>query len=175
MLRIIEMDNTEQDVIVNEIAPASKPALSLVPPEVSKLIETPVKSMTDMQEKVRAMIEKTLAETRLNYAKVKSAADETNSALETSFAAAKSGAAEINVKVLESLRASADANFDFVKSVLSVKTVADYVALHSEFARKQIESLTAGTKELTELASKIATDTVEPIKAQVSKSFKIVA
>ena len=63
-----------------------------------------------MQEKVRAMLEKGLIETRATYSKAKTAADEASNAVETSFANAKSGIAEINVKALEALRASAEAN-----------------------------------------------------------------
>ena len=137
------------------------------------MFEAPAKTMTEMQDKMRALIEKGLSETQGAYAKAKSAADEANGALEASFVTAKTGAAEINVKVLEAFRASADANFDFVKSVLGVKSIADYVTLHGEFARKQIETLTGRTKELTALAQKVATESAEPIKTQVAKTFKI--
>ena len=155
-------------VVESAAAPAR-----VVPHEVAKMFEAPAKTMTEMQDKVRAMIEKGLSETRGAYAKAKSAADEANGALEASFVTAKTGAAEINVKVLEAFQASADANFDFVKSVLGVKSIADYVTLHGEFARKQIETLTGRTKELTALAQKVATESAEPIKTQVAKTFKI--
>jgi phasin len=151
---------------------AAAPA-RVVPPEVAKMFEAPAKSMTEMQEKMRSMIEKGIVETRGAYTKARSAADETNSALEASFVTAKTGAVEINAKVLEALRASADANFDFVKSILGVKSIAAYVTLHSEFARKQIETLTGQTKEIAALAQKVATESAEPIKTQVAKTFKI--
>jgi hypothetical protein len=112
--------------VVESAAPATA---RVIPPEAGKMFEAPVKSMTEMQEKMRAMIEKGIAETRGAYTKAKSAADETNSALEASFVTAKTGAVEINAKVLEALRVSADANFDFVKSILGVKSIADYVTL----------------------------------------------
>ena len=37
---------------------------------------------------------------------------------------------------------------------------------------KQFETLTAQAKELAELGQKVATETVEPIKASASKLFK---
>ena len=159
-------------VAESAVAAAAAPA-RVVPHEVARMFEAPAKTMTEMQDKMRAMIEKGLSETRGAYAKAKSAADEANDALEASFVTAKTGAAEINVKVLEAFRASAEANFDFVKSVLGVKSIADYVTLHGEFARKQIETLTGRTKELTALAQKVATESAEPIKTQVAKTFKI--
>ena len=141
--------------------------------EVAKIFEAPVASLTDIQEKVRTVIDKGLSETRANYAKAKSAADEAASAIEASYTSAKSGVVEINVKALEALRASADANFDFVKSIFGAKTMSEYVTLHTEFARKQVELLTGQTKELSALAQKVASESAETIKAQVAKTFKI--
>ena len=164
---------TSAPVSAAVVESAAAATTRVVPPEVAKLFEAPVKSMTEMQEKMRAMIEKGIAETRGAYTKARGAADETNSALEASFVTAKTGVVEINAKVLEALRAGADANFDFVKSILGVKSIADYVTLHSEFARKQIETLTGQTKEIAALAQKVATETAEPIKTQVAKTFKI--
>ncbi len=137
------------------------------------MFEAPVKSMTEMQEKMREMMEKGISETHANFTKAKTAADEANGALEASFTSAKTGVAEINGKAFDALRASVESNFDFVKSVLGVKSVADYVTLHSEFARKQIETLTGQTKELAALAQKVATESAEPIKTQVAKTFKM--
>jgi phasin len=166
----VETSATVSTAVVESAAAATA---RVVPPEVAKMFETPAKSMTAMQEKMRSMIEKGIVETRGAYTKARSAADETNSALEASFVTAKTGAVEINAKVLEALRASADANFDFVKSILGVKSIADYVTLHSEFARKQIETLTGQTKDIAALAQKVATESAEPIKTQVAKTFKI--
>ena len=158
------------------VAPAPVPAAVVEAPkpfaDAAKLFEAPAASITEMHGKVRSMIEKGLAESRTGYAKVKSAADETAVAVEASFATAKTGVLEINAKAFEALRASAEANFDFAKSAIAAKSVSDLVALQSEFARKQIERLTGQTKEIGALAQKVANDTVEPIKAQVAKTFK---
>jgi len=165
--------------VVETVAAAPEPAVAepvaAAAPlkDVAKIFEAPLASLTDIQDKVRTVIDKGLSETRANYCKAKSAADEAASAIETSYASAKSGVVEINVKALEALRASADANFDFVKSVFGAKTVSEYVTLHTEFARKQVELLTGQTKELSALAQKVATESAETIKAQVAKTFKI--
>ena len=113
-----------------------------------------------------------MSETRAAYSKAKTAADEAANALESSYAAAKTGVVAINAKALEALRANVDANFDFVKSAFAVKNVADYVALHGEFTRKQIDAITGQTKEIGALAQKLATETAEPIKEQVAKTLQ---
>lgn len=159
-----------------DVAPAPAPAAkAVVAPmaDAAKMFEPPAAPVADMQERIRAVIEKGLTETRANYSKVKRAADEASNAMEASYASVKTGVVEINVKALEALRASADANFDFIKSVIHVKSPSDLVTLHTEFARKQIEMLTSQTKELATLAQKVATESVEPFKAQIAKSFKI--
>jgi phasin len=141
--------------------------------EIEKMVMDAPASVTAFQEKVRALIEKGLSETRSNYAKAKNAADEATSAFEASYSTAKTGVAEINSKALEALRASAEANFDFMKSIIGVKSMADYVALHTEFTRKQVEMMSGTSKEFGALAKKVAEQSVEPIKAQVAKTFKI--
>ena len=135
--------------------------------------ETPAASFGPFQERVRSLVETGVYESRAGYMKVKSAADEAAHALEASYASAKQGAAEIGLKAFDALRATADANFDFAKSALKVKTASDYAALHSEFARKQIDMFTSQTKAMGELAQKVAVETIEPIKAQVAKTLRL--
>jgi phasin len=166
-----------EEAVVAEAAPVvesapSAPTIAASLAETAKMFEAPAASVADVQEKVRAMLEKGLTETRATYSKAKSAADEASNAMETSFANAKSGIVEMNVKALAALRANADANFDFLKSIFHVKSAADLVTLQTEFTRKQIEMLTGHTKELGALAQKVANDTVEPLKAQAAKTFK---
>jgi phasin len=166
-------------------APEPAPtALEAVPSTLAEAVTAPMQEavktlsvatapLPQVRDTMREALEKSLADTRAKYVKAKTAAEETASALEASYATAKTGVAEINAKAIEALRASADANFDFMKSVFGVKTMSDYVTLHTEFARKQVEMLTGQTKEFSALAKKVADQSVEPIKAQVAKTLKI--
>ena len=49
-------------------------------------------------------------------------------------------------------RRSTEANLDFVKASLTAKSVSDFVALQSEFARKQTDAVVVQFQELAELA-----------------------
>lgn len=179
------MDNDSDNIAqvsegsVVETAASAAPAETFAPPPVAALApppqasEAPTASLGPFQERVRSLVETGIYESRTSYMKVKSAADEAAHALEASYSSAKHGAAEIRVKALDALRAAADANFDFAKSALRAKTASDYVALHSEFARKQIDMLTSQTKAMGELAQKVAIETMEPIKAQVAKTLRL--
>jgi phasin len=144
------------------------------PPSVSaETFAAPAAGLTELQNRWRATAEKGLAEARSAYVKAKVAAGEAADALEASYAAARSGVAAINAKALESLTANVEANFDLVKSAFGVSGFADYVALQSEFASARLDALAAQAKAIGELAQKTALDSLEPIKSQVAKSFKL--
>ena len=144
-------------------------ALNAVIPTPPDLAEPAV----EIQQSLRSALEKGVVESRAAFVKAKTAADEAASAFEVSFAAAKDGALAINAKAFEALRANAEANFDFLKAVLAAKSLSDVIALHAEFTRKQVETMTGQTKDIGALTQKAMTDAVEPIKEQVAKSFKI--
>src|SRR5208283_4001835 len=127
----------------------------------------------EIQQSFRSALEKGVVESRAAFVKAKTAADEAASAFEVSFAAAKDGALAINAKAFEALRANSEANFDFLKTVLAAKSLSDVIALHAEFTRKQVETMTGQTKDIGALTQKAMTEAVEPIKEQVAKSFKI--
>jgi hypothetical protein len=130
-------------------------------------------SVAEVEEGARAVVEKGAVETRAAWVKAKTAVDEAANAFETSFAAAKDGAFAINAKALEAFRVNTDANFDFLMSAFAVKSLPDLIRLQSEFARKQVEAMTGQTKDIGVLAQKTMAQTVEPIKVQVERSFKI--
>ena len=149
---------------------AVTPTVNAILPTESQLAAAPA---AEIQQSFRSALEKGVVESRAAFAKAKTAADETASAFEVSFAAAKDGALAINAKALEAMRANAGANFDFWKAMFAVKSLPDLITLQTEFARKQVETMTSQTKDFGVLAQKAMADAVEPIKEQVAKSFKI--
>jgi phasin len=169
---------------------ANAPKKSTVPPAISAAapVEAAVATVNavmksepqlaaapaaEIQQSFRSALEKGVVESRAAFAKAKTAADETASAFEVSFAAAKDGAVAINTKAFEALRVNADANFDFLKAVFAVKSLPDLIALQSEFARKQVETISGQSKDFGALAQKAMADAVAPIKEQVARSFKL--
>ena len=57
----------------------------------------------------------------------------------------------------------------------TLKSISEVVELSTTHARKQFETVSGQTKELAALAQKVATETAEPIKESVTKTFKKVA
>jgi phasin family protein len=100
-------------------------------------------------------------------------AAETASAVEVSFAALKDDAVALNAEAFEALRANAEANFDFWKAMLAAKSPSDVIRLQTEFACKQVETMTSQAKNLGALTQKAMADAAESIKEQVAKSLRI--
>ena len=157
--------------VISAAAPveAAVATVNAVLPSEAKLA-TPA---AEIQQSFRSALEKGVVESRAAFAKAKAAADETANAFEVSLAAAKDGALAINTKAFEALRLNADANFDFLKAVFAVKSLPDLITLQTEFARKQVETITGQSKDFGALAQKAMADAVEPIKEQVARSFKL--
>lgn len=129
----------------------------------------------EVPEQMRAFAEKGVSQARDNYAKFKDAAESHNTAVEAFFVSASKGAGEYSAKVMEFVKANTTANLDFAQQLFSIKSPAEAFEVWTGFARKQAETFTAQTKELGELCQKVASETVEPIKASASKLFKTAA
>jgi phasin len=123
----------------------------------------------------REFAEKGVTQAKANWEKVKAATEETTDLLEDSYATASKGAADYGLKLIEAGRANTNAAFDFAGQLMTVKSLSEAVELSTSYARKQFDAMSAQGKELTALAQKVATETVEPIKESVTSAFKKVA
>ena len=126
----------------------------------------------EVPEQVRAFAEKGVSQARDSYAKFKDAAETHNGTIEAVFTSASKGAGAYSAKMLEFFKANTTASLDFAQELFGVKTPAAAIELWTSHTRKQFETLAAQAKELTELGQKVATETVEPIKASAAKFYK---
>ena len=126
----------------------------------------------EVPEQMRAFAEKGVSQARDSYARFKDVAESHNGTIEAVFTNASRGASEYSAKLMEFLKANTSANLDFAQELLGVKSPSAALELWTAHARKQFETLSAHAKELTELSQKVATETVEPIKASASKFYK---
>jgi phasin len=118
---------------------------------------------TAVPEGMRALAEKTLAETRKAYD------GSLDTTFERSFDAAGQGAAAFNRKIVDIARRNVDASFDLAESLTGAKNLADMVELQAAFWRKQFDVLTAQAEEVHALSTKVTADAAEPIKSQMAR------
>ena len=126
----------------------------------------------EVPEQMRAFAEKGVSQARESYAKFKDAAEAHNGTIEAVFSSANKGASTYSAKVMEFMKANTTSSLDFAQQLFGVKSPAEALELWTSHTRKQFETMTAQAKELAELGQKIATETVEPIKATAAKYIK---
>ena len=126
----------------------------------------------EVPEQMRAFAEKGVSQARDNYARFKDVAESNNSTIEAVFSNASRGFSEYSAKMMEIVKANTSSSLDLAQELVGVKTPSEALELWANHAKKQFEAFSTWSKELTELSQKVASETVEPIKANASKLFK---
>lgn len=123
-----------------------------------------------MPEAVRVLAEKNIAQTREMYERSKDALETVLESWERTFDAAGQGAVALNRKVIDITQRNINAGFDFAKSLVGAKTLAEAMELHSTYWNKQLNALRTQAEEVRDLSTRVTSDVVEPAKAQVKRS-----
>jgi phasin len=124
---------------------------------------------TSVPEAVRAMAEKTLAQTREVYDHSKDAFDASIATFERTFDAAGQGAAAFNRKIIDIAQRNVNSVFDLAKSLTGAKNLTDIVELQSAYWQKQFSALTVQAEEVRALSTKVTADAAAPMKAHVAR------
>jgi phasin len=153
--------------------PASSPTGSFPFPK----FEVPAFELPKMEVPAafREFAEKGVSQAKETYEKMMSVAEEATDVIEETYANASKGAADYGLKLIESGRVNTNAAFDFCSDLLTAKSYSEIIELSTAHARKQFEIVATQTKDLAALAQKMATETAEPIKESVSRTFSKVA
>jgi phasin len=123
-------------------------------------------------ESVRSLAAKTVTQTRDVYERSKNALEAGLDAVEQAFDAVGQGATALNRKVIDIAQRNVNSGFDLAKSLAAAKSVPQIVELQAGYWRNQFGTLSAQAEELRALSTKVAADTIEPIKAQVTRGLK---
>ena len=123
---------------------------------------------TAVPEAVRAMAEKSVAQTREVYDRSKTALDASVATFERAFDAAGQGAAAFNRKIIDIVQRNVSSSFDLAKSLAGAKTLAEMMEVQAAHWRKQFGLLTSQADEVRALSSKVTANASEPIRAHVA-------
>lgn len=119
----------------------------------------------------REFAEKSVSQAKDNWEKMKAVTEEATDMIETSYSTASKGAADYGLALIDVARANTNSTFDFYSQIMTVKSLSEMIELSTAHARKQFETATAQSKDLTALAQKVATDSIEPIKSGMTTAF----
>jgi phasin len=103
------------------------------------------------------------------YEKMSAATTEASSVIQNACSTAAQSAMDCNAKVIEFARINSNAAFDYARALLAVKSPSDFLKVATENARKQYETLSEQSKELTELSKKVMTEMTGHGKARATR------
>jgi len=127
---------------------------------------------TSVPEAVRAVAEKSVAQTGELYDCSKDALDASIALFEKTFDAAGQGAAVFNRKIIDLGRRNVNSVFDLAKSLAGARNLTDIVQVQAAYWQKQVSVLAAQAEEVRALSTKVTADTAEPIKAYVTNGME---
>jgi phasin len=131
----------------------------------------PIGSSTEVTQTFRAMADNGSARAKETFEKMSAATADATTLMKDSYSTAVKGAQDYNTKFMEFARDNTEAAFEFAQKLSSVKSPSEFFELSTSHSRKQLETLTEQTKELTALAQKITLATAEPFKTDANKTF----
>ncbi len=155
-------------------APAKKKG-EVMAIETNKVLEQVMAPVAKVQETIRTAAEKGLTDIRGQYESIKSVTEGNTKAVGASLEVVAKGVSEINAKALAAFQANTSAAFDFATALFAVKTPSEALEVQTAHARKQMEAITAQSKDLASLVQKIGTtaaESLKTIKAPVSLGAK---
>ena len=122
-----------------------------------------------MPESVRALAEKSVAQTRELYVHSLEAVLES---WERFVVAAGQGAVALNRKAIDIARRNINTGFGLAERLAGAKNLAEAMELQTAYWRKQFGDLTVQAEEMRTLTTKVTADVAAPIKAQVTRGMK---
>jgi phasin len=123
-------------------------------------------------EAVRAIAEKSVAQTREFYDRSNDALDASVATFEKTFDAAGQGAAAFNRKIIDIAHRNVNSGFDLAKSLAGAKNLSNIAEVQAAYWRKMFATLTSQAEEVRALSTMVRAAAAEPIKAYVTNGME---
>jgi phasin len=123
------------------------------------------------QHQSRKFVDKSAAIANEAAEKGKATAERSAQAFEQSYSTAVENIRGYNLRMIDMAQANTDAVFEVARQLATVKTPSDILELCTSHARRQFETLSEQTKELTALGQKLAGESAEPIARSFNQAF----
>ena len=123
-----------------------------------------------MPESVRALAEKSVAQTRELYVHSLEAVLES---WEGFVVAAGQGAVALNRKAIDITRRNINDGFRLAESLAGAKNIAEAMELQTAYWRKQIGELASQAGEMRTLSSEVTGDVAATVRTQVTRGMKV--
>ena len=123
-------------------------------------------------ENLQALAEDSVTKSREAYQKFQTVAKDGAKAVEEVVLAAQAGAKAFGEKVLHNATVNTEAAFDAAQAIARARSLPEAARLQADFMQQQLAVAGSQTKELFELSTKLARQTLESVNAAAAKSFE---
>ena len=113
---------------------------------------------------MRALIERTVAQTRSFYQQSANAFQEVFESWESSLDAAGQGAVALNRKIVDIADRNIRSSYDLATRLLASKNLADALEVQTAYWRKQFDTLGVEAEEVRSLSNQITADAARPVQ-----------
>jgi len=110
----------------------------------------------EIPAEMRAFAEKSVEQAKQAFNSFISAAQQAVSTAETQAVSARAGAMEVGEMALGFTKRNIASSFEFAEKLVRTKDAQELTALHTEYVKNQIATLTDQAKELSRQAAKLA-------------------
>lgn len=150
-----------------------------VPAPILEVAAEAKAAMIDAQDQVAAAqqhiadaAEKAIEQNRDQMAKVQASAGELTAGVETSITTLSKGISELNTKAFEVLKLNVESSFAHMKALFAAKSLPEAWQLQADHGRRQFETFSVQTKELSAAASKFALEAAQPLKQKIEQALQ---
>jgi len=123
-------------------------------------------------DNVQQMAEDTVSKTRDAYSKMSAIAKDNAQALEDVMLAAQAGTKAIGEKILHNTETNTQSAFEAAQAIARARSIPEAARLQANFFQQQLDAAGAQAKELFELSSKVAQQTMESVNSAATKTFE---
>lgn len=123
-------------------------------------------------ENVSAFAEDAVAKTRDAYQKITAVAKDNAKVAEDVLLTTQAGAKSIGEKMVANTLANTEAAFEVAQAIARCRTFPEIARLQANYLQQQFAVAGSQSKELFELSSKVAKQTLETMGSATTKSFE---
>jgi phasin len=145
-------------------------------PRVNKISDTKAATPfefaneAEVPETIRALAETNIVQTRDLYERSKHTLESVLDSWERTFDAASHGMVALNRKVIDIAQRNVTTGFELATNLAGAKNLGEALELQADYWRKQIGMFGAQAEELRAVSTRIASDVVKPVKAQMKSA-----
>ncbi len=141
-------------------------------PLATEALEAAVAGAEEASELVVETVERSVDESRAAIDRLKSATDEAAGLLSSSLSVASNGLAQMSVAAIKACQVQADAQLEFMKDMMAVRSLSDAVALQTSFLHQQLERMRTQGEDFSATARRFTEDTSAPVRDHMAAAAR---